>query len=123
MEKMVNKLDFTLEMNVEDVGEVTEADLAAKADKRLRELTKGNQDMTGAAITVRRAAKGETPHLYEATVVVYVRPERVTVTEQKGSPTAALNGALDAIERQIRERREKLSKPWEQPGHDFMNKG
>ena len=33
-------------------------------------------------------------------------------------PTTALKGALSAIERQVRQRRDKLQKTWEQPGND-----
>ncbi|MCI0396551.1 MAG: hypothetical protein L0332_19560 [Chloroflexi bacterium] len=110
--------DFTLELNAEGVGETTEAELFDEADRRLRQLAKGNNDMTGAAITIRQPAHGETPYLYEAKVVVYARPEAIVATGQKDHATTALKEALGAVERQVRNRREKLGKHWEQPGND-----
>jgi protease I len=110
--------DFSLELNAEGVGEVTEAELFDEADRRLRELARGNRDLTGAAITIRQPAHGETPYLYEARVVVYARPEPVVATELKDHATTALKGALDAVERQVRNQREKLGKLWELPGND-----
>lgn len=111
----MNELDFTIEFNSPFVQEA-EADLFAMADTKLRQLTEGHRDMRGAAVNIREPAKGEKGFLYEATVVVYSRPEQVAATEKGKDPSIALKGALDGVERQIRQRREKLSKRWEEPG-------
>ena len=63
-------------------------------------------------------AKGESSYQYEATVVVYARPENIAATEKEDNPTTALKGALSAVERQVRQKRDKLGKPWQRPGND-----
>jgi ribosome-associated translation inhibitor RaiA len=49
--------------------------------------------------------------------VVYGRPDHIAATEKQADLYQAFNGALEAVTRQIRERREKLKKTWEQPGN------
>ena len=111
----VNELEFTIEFKADGLHEVTESDLFDEADSRLRDLTEGHTDITGAAININKPASAETAFLFEATVVVYSRPDHVAATEKDESPTAALKGALTAVERQIRSRRTKLGKPWKLP--------
>jgi ribosome-associated translation inhibitor RaiA len=112
----VNELDFTIEFKAEGLNEVTEADLFDEAYSRLQKLTEGHTDIVGAAVNITKPAQAETSFIYEATVVVYGRPDHTAGTEKGENPTIALKGALDAVERQVRSRREKLGKPWEQPG-------
>ncbi|MHB0859046.1 MAG: HPF/RaiA family ribosome-associated protein [Anaerolineae bacterium] len=90
-------------------------ELFAEADRRLRRLAEGHKDITRARVVVDQPAHAETPFIYEARVVVYVRPGTVVGSEKSDSAIGALKGALDAVERQIRERRGKLARPWEQP--------
>lgn len=112
---MTEELDFTIEFN-SPLSSEAEAALFDTADSRLRKLTKGHDDLVGAAVNIREPAKGESGYLYEATAVVYGRPEHVAATEKNEDIALALKGALDGVERQVRERREKLSKRWERPG-------
>ncbi|GAB4441746.1 MAG: hypothetical protein Kow00120_10360 [Anaerolineae bacterium] len=115
----MDELDFTIEFHTDVLGEMEERALFDEADTRLRErLAAGHDDVTGAAITISLPAHGTTPPLYEATVVVYVRPENVSATEKADNPAAALKGALDAVERQVRSKREKLRRRWERPSGD-----
>lgn len=109
----LNELDFTLELNTDDLAKKVEYDLFTEAETSLKKLAHGHSDMTGAAINVRQPAPGT----YEVTVVVYSRPEHVAATQKEANPFLALNEALTAVSRQIRERREKLKKRWEQPGN------
>ena len=113
----VNELDFTLELTSEHLNKDQELELFTTAEDRLLDLADGHTDMTGAAIMLRAPAHGETTPIHTANVVVYARPEHVNATEKAGDPFIALDNALDAVERQIRERREKLKKRWEQPGN------
>lgn len=53
-----------------------------------------------------------TPNRYEATVVVYKRPNNLAATEKAETPERALKGALSAAERQVRESRDKLRETW-----------
>jgi len=78
-------------------------------EDRLSELRKGHTDITGAAATLEQPAQGrETPYIFEANVVVYMRPKNINATEKHEQPEIALKGALDAMERQVRQQREKL---------------
>lgn len=113
----MNELDFTLELNSEHLSKTVEYDLFTEAETQLKKLATGHKDMTGAAINVRQPAHRETTPVYEVTVVVYGRPEPIAATQKEAEPQLALKGALNAAERQIRERRDKLKKRWEQPGN------
>jgi hypothetical protein len=44
-----------------------------------------------------------------------MRPEDVVAVEKGKAAEVALKGALDAVERQVRQRRDKLRQPWKQP--------
>lgn len=114
----MGKQDFHIEFSSELEDEDFEADLMAQAEGRLRELASGHDDLIGAAVTLKVPARAETPSLYAATVVAYVRPENVAATEKADVPNAALKGALDAVEKQVRQKREKLSERWERPEQD-----
>ena len=116
----MNELDFTIEFN-SNLNQNAEAPLFTEADDRLRSLAENHDDITGAAINVRAPAKGDSAYLYEVTVVAYSRPEHVAASEKHEDPMIAMKGALSAVERQIRERREKLKKRWEQPGNKPVN--
>jgi len=114
----MEELDFTIELNAQGLNDRVEAEMFAEADSRLRELADGHSDLSGAAINVRQPARTETTFLHEVTVVVYTRPKHIAATTKETDPLAALNDSLSAVERQIREKREKLRDRWEQPGND-----
>lgn len=113
----MNELDFTLELNADYLSNEETDRLFAQAEERLKQLANGHSDLIGAAVTLRRPASGETAYLHEATVVVYGRPDHIAASEKESNAPLALKHALDAAERQIRQRREKLKKTWEQPGN------
>lgn len=113
----MNELDFTLELNSDNLSKETEYLLFTEAETELKKLAVDHTDMTGAAINIRQPASGETPPLHKVTVVVYGRPDHIAATQKKDSPERALRAALDVVERQIRERRAKLKRRWEQPGN------
>jgi ribosome-associated translation inhibitor RaiA len=115
----MNELDFTIEFNSDIEAEDTE--LFLEADRRLRELAKDHDDLTGAAINVRQPAHGITPPLFEVTVVVYARPENIVATQKSPDLMATMKGALDAIERQTRQKRTRLREHWKRPsGHPVI---
>ncbi len=110
-----------VDLNIEFYSEVKtlEDQLRPEAEQRLRELAKGHHDMVGAAIAIEEpAANRETPFVYRARVVVYIRPENISGEEQADTPQAALKGALDAVTRQVREKRRRLRTRWKQSGQD-----
>lgn len=114
----MNELDFTIEFNGEGLGESEEAAMFAEADTRLRELACEHNDMTGAAITIREPAQGAKAFLYEATISVHIRPEQLAVSKKHEDSLMALTDALDAVERQVREKRAHLRHRWESPSND-----
>ncbi len=118
VQKIVEELDFTIELNAEGLSDRLEAQLFTEADSRLRELASDHNDLTGAAINIRQPAKAETAFLHEVTVVVYSRPEHIAATAKEADPIIAMNDSLSAVERQVREKREKLRDRWKQPGND-----
>jgi ribosome-associated translation inhibitor RaiA len=90
-------------------------ELRAEAEHRLRELAADHTDLIGAAAAVEELSQDQTPHCYRARVVVYIRPENIVAEAQGESLEGTLKEALAAIERQVRQRREKLDKQWERP--------
>lgn len=113
----MDELAFTLEFYTDLESSPREDALYEEAESRLRALRGEHTDLISATVTLRTEAARETP-LYEATVVAQVRPDNIVAREQDRSPEIALGAALDAVERQVREKREKLGKPWEQPGNE-----
>lgn len=110
----MTELDFTIGFNSSDLfSEQVEHDLFLEADKQLRQLAGEQNDLRGAAINIRAATQAETNPLYEITVVVYARPTDIAVTEKDRDPIAGLKNALSAIERQVRQKRDKLGKSWQ----------
>jgi ribosome-associated translation inhibitor RaiA len=115
----MNKLDFTIEFN-SDI-ETKDTELFVEADERLRKLAEGHDDLTGAAINIKQPAHGNTPPLFEVTVVIYARPENMAATEKSPDLMASMKGTLDAIERQTRQKRARLRECWKQPsGHPVI---
>ncbi|MDY6867456.1 MAG: hypothetical protein SVT56_06065, partial [Chloroflexota bacterium] len=50
----------------------------------------------------------ETPHAFQAHVVLYVRPSDISATKNMPSAWDALQDALSAAVEQVRDKREKL---------------
>lgn len=101
-----------MDLPIEFKTDHTDADLNlyVQIEDRLNELAKGHSDITGAAATIEKPAEGRsTSYAYTASIVVYTRPKNIAATEQHEDPKMALKGALDAVERQVRKKREKLN--------------
>lgn len=100
--------DFPIEFK-SDVAE-SDYNLYVMIEERLKKLAKGHSDITGAAATLEQPSTGHnTPHIFEASIVVYTRPNYISGTEKSNDPRLAVKGALDAVERQVREQRDKLT--------------
>jgi ribosome-associated translation inhibitor RaiA len=104
---------FDFEFHAQDLQR--KEDLRSEAESRLLALAEGHDDIIGASVAVTRESHGETPHLFRARVVAYIRPENIAAVEKDENPHLALKGALSALERQVRERRDRLSTRWQQP--------
>ncbi len=113
---MVDTTDLDIEFyNEVEMPSELDTSLRDEADRRIRDLASGHSDIIGASVAIEKAAHGETSYLYEARVVAYVRPENVAAVEKDEDPLTALQGALNALERQIREKRDRLRDRWRQP--------
>jgi ribosome-associated translation inhibitor RaiA len=106
-------IDFAFEFYTE----VPDADdaLRLEAEERLRSLTEGHTDITGASVAIEELTGETTPNRYQVRVVVYMRPDNLASVEKAETADAALKGALSAVERQVRQAREKLRETWKQP--------
>ena len=89
-----------------------EDELRDEAKSRTLALTEGHDDLVGASVTMEELTGQTTPHRYQATVVVFKRPDNVAATEKAETPEGALKGALSAVERQVRELRNRLRETW-----------
>ena len=109
--------EFTFEFvnETENLGEVLDERLYTEAETRLRKLQKGHTDLIGAAVSLEEPAKAQTNFVYRARVVVYIRPENMAAAAQAADAMGALKEALSGIERQVRERRDKLRQRTRQP--------
>lgn len=108
--------DFYVDYDSE-VDDFTD-ELKAEVEERLRDLAGEDTDIVGAAVAVTAPGRGvEDAFLYQARVVVYARPADIAAVKQDESVQVALRDAVDAIERQVREKRAKLGEPWKR--HDL----
>jgi ribosome-associated translation inhibitor RaiA len=106
-----------IEFAFEFYTEVADADdaLRLEADRRLRSLTEGHTDITGASVALEELTGETTPNRFQARVVIYMRPDNVASVEKAETAQGALKGALTAAERQVRQARNKLRETWKQP--------
>jgi len=111
----MSRSDFHFEFNKE--VSLLDNSLIVEAEERLRTLAEDHTDMVGAAVAVEELTQEETPHIYQVRVVAYIRPKNIAAVEKADSPDVALNGALEAVEQQVRQKRNKLRERWVQPGH------
>ncbi|MDX1520792.1 MAG: HPF/RaiA family ribosome-associated protein [Anaerolineae bacterium] len=109
----MSRSDFHFEFNKE-VSRLSNEQIG-EVEQRLRTLAEDHTDMVGAAVAVEELTHDKTPHLFQARVVVYIRPENIAAEEKADSADMALTGALEAVERQVRQRRTKLRERWAQP--------
>lgn len=83
-------------------------ELRLEAERRITELTEGRSDLIGASVALENIVEAETPYRYQVRIILYKRPEDIVVVKKEAEPMAALGSALDTLERQVHETREKL---------------
>lgn len=114
IEKSPAEFDFEWQNKLGDIGDL-EDKLHAEAETRLLKLTRGHKDMIGASIILDHIDKAsQTQYWFRARIVVYTRPDNIVAVTETNTAMAALKGSLDAVERQIREKRVKLREWWRQ---------
>jgi ribosome-associated translation inhibitor RaiA len=110
---MTTKTDFTFEFYSEIPN--LDASLKTGTERQLRGLARDHTDMIGASVSVEELTGATTPHVYQARVVVYMRPNDIVAVEKEETAEAALQAAFETVERQVRECRAKLREQWKQP--------
>lgn len=99
--------DFYIDYNIEvsDVGD----EFKRETEQRLRELSSTSSDMVGAAVALEKVADTTTYDVHRVRIIVYKRPQDIVVTKQDPDPMVALRDALDTLEEQVRESRDKIA--------------
>lgn len=100
--------DFYIDYNVE-VADVDEA-FRREAELRLHELAADQTDIVGAAVALEKVVDTQTYDVYRVRIVLYKRPQDIVVNKQDADPMVALREALQTLEQQVRESREKLAR-------------
>jgi len=99
--------DFYIDYNIE-VSDASE-EFQREAEQRLRELASYHSDVIGAAVALEKVADTQSYDIYRVRILLYKRPQDIVVTKQDADPMVTLREALDALEKQVRASREKLS--------------
>lgn len=100
---------FPIEFNNE-INEVikSENEFYTLAVDRMSKLAAGHNDISGGSVNFKKPAKEhQTTYIYEVTIVVYMGSDHIAATEKGEQFQSTLNGALDAVERQVREHRKQ----------------
>ena len=101
--------NFSIEFNneVDDVKK-SENEFYTLAVDRINILAEGHNDISGGMVNFKKPAKEhQTAYIYEITIVLYMGSDHISATEKGELFQSTLDGALDAVERQVRERREQ----------------
>jgi ribosome-associated translation inhibitor RaiA len=101
---------YTKEFDYRFFNETDQPDdpLREEARTQLLKLAGDHKDIIGASVALEELSSSVSPHRYQARVIAFVRPENIAATEKAENVEAALNGALDAVVRQVREKRARL---------------
>ncbi len=105
----MDRMHFPVEFNneIDDVKK-SENEFYTLAVERLSKLAEGHTDISGAVVNFKQPAqKRGTAYIHEVTIVVYMGGKQLAATEKGEQFRATLDGALDAIERQVREGRKQ----------------
>jgi ribosome-associated translation inhibitor RaiA len=105
----MNGENFPIEFNNEiDEIKKSENEYYTLAVDRLSKLAEGHNDILGGMVNFKQPAKEhQTAHIYEVTIVVYMGSDHIAATEKGEQFQSTLDGALSAVEQQVRERRKQ----------------
>ena len=105
----MDNASFPIEFNneIDDVKK-SENEFYTLAVDRLSELAEGHNDISGGVVNLKQPAKEhQTSYIYEVTIVVYMGSDHIAATEKGEQLQSTLDGALDAVERQVHKRRKQ----------------
>jgi len=100
--------EFPFDFEFYNETDLPDAEFYKLAYDEITDVAKGHSDIVGASVSLEELSAEETPHAYQARVVLYVRPSHISATEVMPAALDALQNALDAAVAQVREKREKL---------------
>ncbi len=106
----MDALNFPIEFNNElDDVKKSENEFYTLAVDRLSKLAENHNDISGGVVNFKQPSQGrQTSHIYEVTIVVYMGSDHIAATEKGEQFDATLDGALNAVEHQVREFRRQL---------------
>lgn len=107
-DRMPDLPEFPFDFEFYNETDLPDPEFYELAYDAITEVAEGHDDIVGASVSMEELSAGETPHAYQARVVLYVRPEHISATKVAPSALDALQDALDAAIRQVQEKREKL---------------
>ncbi len=102
----MNTFAFDIEYHSES-SELTDA-LKAKVAHRLEKLAQQHRDITGASLAVHTISGANRHPEFKVRLVLYHKPDNIAAIRKGESVAKALLEALDAIERQVRDHRQRL---------------
>ncbi len=99
-------MSINLEIHLDhlDISRLTED----KIHGRLEKMEDGHHDITGAFLSVKQMSGKPTVNVYEATFVLYHKPENITASEKSEDIPEAIAGAVASVERQLRKARSAI---------------
>jgi len=105
----MDAVNFHVEFNNElDDVKKSENESYTLAVDRLSKLAEGHNDISGGVVSFKQPAKEhQTSYIYEVTIVLYMGSDHIAATEKGEQFRSTLDGALDAVENQVRELRKQ----------------
>jgi len=103
----MDEANFPIEFNneIDDVKK-SENKIYTLAVNRLSKLAEGHNDISGGVVNLKQPAQGQqTSSIFEVSIVVYMGSDHIAATEKGEQFQSILDGALDAVERQVRKHR------------------
>lgn len=84
------------------------SDVQEKISARLDKMEEGHTDITGAFLSIKQMSGKPTVNIYEATLVLYHKPDNISGSEKSENIPDAVAGALSGVERQLRKARNAI---------------
>jgi hypothetical protein len=100
--------EFPFDFEFYNETDLPDAEFYEMAYEKIMDTAEGHHDIVGASISLEELSGDETPHAYQARVVLYVRPSHISSTEVMPSALDALQNALEDAIQQVRKKRNKL---------------
>ncbi len=77
-------------------------------ENRINKLSRGHQDISGVSVALECVSGANKRAEYKARLVVYCKPTNIAASRTNESIYCAVTDTLEAVERQIRDQRERM---------------